>query len=622
MTTGSALSRLLIPSLGVAVALGSTSMGFAASMPGNASPSRIGTVSYDRKAEALVIPVAGTAPQVTVRRLAPRQYVADFPKSELAIDQLQGQQLKSPMLAGWSLDELPDGRTVRLRLTMNQDVKPTIQVTRQQGRMLIGFQSGLARTPVSNSAFPVAAPVHRASPAARFAVGKQVGYQGAKPTTWAGAAPAVKAAAPVATSRVKAPAPIARTAAPKIATLGVPHVDTKRRMVVVPVAAGTLPVTELKIVRLNQRWAYVDVPGAVPAFSGVRYENRKDPLLDRWVMSKRPKGHVTRVSFALGGEADLAIQASGKEILVAVRPKTMMLGSAPAPVKPAPKVAAAPAKPAAKPAAVAVKPALKPAATQVSRPYFDESRYGLVVPYEGKVPLYRFARQDDKGVVLELKGDLVKAGNLLQNFRRHPLMASWSLERRRHNGTVRIGLNFSRPSELIVAADPNKRQLILIPQPAHQDEPLAAKKVETALAAIERDTDSHHLYIPFSGQAPAYTVEQVSPTFAYISFGGTRLEGRGIHFFSPDHHPTLNYGLLSAGEAGGARLALALTQPGGATVYEDRANARLVVVVGGGAQAKAAGRSAPRMPGPWVGQARPASPAPALPGIELSRRAS
>ena len=69
----------------------------------------IGTVAYDRARQALVVPVAGKAPTYSVRRLAPRQYVAEFAHAELKRDELQGQRLTSPMLAGWSLSESPDG---------------------------------------------------------------------------------------------------------------------------------------------------------------------------------------------------------------------------------------------------------------------------------------------------------------------------------------------------------------------------------------------------------------------------------------------------------------------------------------------------------------------------------
>lgn len=680
--TSSTVRRLMASCLGVTVALGSTPLMTFAATGKNVNPTRIGTVAFDRSSESLVIPVDGSAPVVQVKKLAPRQYVADLANSVLLVDAVQGQRLSGANLAGWTLDETADGHTVRLRLTMHEDVKPTIQVTRQSGAVVVRFQGPLApfaeaRLPqvktavapvrkTAPAAFPVVASSVRREPSARpFVVGKAIGFQGEAPVGWASNAPItqrVKSALPVATRTVPrqvaplrsvpavaarpvvrtAPVQTAQVAAPSsLARIGVAHVDRSRNLITVPVLAGTLPITDLKVVQLNKRWAYLDIPGTRPAFTGVKFENRDDQLLKRWVMAKRPNRNITRLSIALGGDADVDLKVEDRQILMAVRPKVTMLGAAPvAPT--APVVAAAPvAQPkspvrqaATRPLPISVahrtlttrvsKPQVA-VTTQLRRPFFDENRYGLVIPYKGTTPLYRWTATSDKHAVLDIKGDMASVGNLLQQFKSHPVMASWRIERRRSAGIVRVGLTFNRDAELVVAADASRKQLLLIPQPALKGEHDAAagygRAAKTVLAAIERDANSQHIFIPFEGEVPTYTIEQVSPTFAYLNFEKSSLKNSGVHFFSPDFHPNLNYWLFSERNQGPTvRLALALTQPGRPSVYEDKSQHRLVVVIGDQAQhATAIGRTMPKQPGPWVGPARPAAYKPAPTTIEVSK---
>src|SRR3712207_7887659 len=60
----------------------------------------------------------------------------------------------------------------------------------------------------------------------------------------------------------------------------------------------------------------------------------------------------------------------------------------------------------------------------------------------------------------------------------------------------------------------------------------------TELATIERDGRSQHLYIPFNGTAPSYTIEQVSANFAYVSFNHTKLKGPGVTFYARSEEHT------------------------------------------------------------------------------------
>jgi hypothetical protein len=116
----------------------------------------------------------------------------------------------------------------------------------------------------------------------------------------------------------------------------------------------------------------------------------------------------------------------------------------------------------------------------------------------------------------------------------------------------------------------------------------------------------------------------VSPTFAYVNFNASRLDGENVTFYAPDYHPHLNYWLLSnRPEAGDVRLALSLTQAAAPRVYEDHAHHRLVVMLDdSNAVGLETGRSAPMAPAPWE-SAKPAAERPeASPTIGISKRAS
>ncbi|MDB5096711.1 MAG: hypothetical protein JWM80_1132 [Cyanobacteria bacterium RYN_339] len=753
-----AYRQLLVSCFGLGMAMGV--------VPGSASaaqPSKVGSVSYDQAHQALAIPVTGQEPKVQVRRLAPHQYVADLGNCVLARSEVQGQRMHGPLLAGWSLDETPTGQTVRLRLTLNQDVDPQIRFVRQGGVMLMTFggrpvatvaaATTAAKRPVatvaaavkrttpvlpkvttkSQLAFPTAAPVpvHLAEGHLRSDVPRYVGlqlntathaapkpartlvathhaaaHQAVKPATkppfplmLAGrnlpfAVPAQAAAPVLPAPRIPAglamPGVVAPLAsAPQFASLGSARYDAKRGVLVIPVS-GELDPKRLEIVQLNKRWAYLDVPASIPNFSGVKFEERADKTFQRWVMAKRPNRNTTRLSFALGAAANFDVKLEGKELLVTVRPQGDLIAKQPkasAPVvaaKPAALVAVAPvvtapivsvpvaapvapiaakpvvapvaakpvvapvaAKPvvAVKPAPIAQLPVAKPAAkptvvlakapvpvkaqapakptTILDRPFFDQERHGLVVPYTGEIPLYRWSNQEDASVALEVKGAASVAGELEQSFKQHPVMKTWRVGPDAAAGTVQLAMTFRRPSEVVVAVDTARRQLLLIPQPRLTGEqvPTAAAPT-TTLSAVKLPADGQRLYISFTGKVPAYTIETVSSQFAYINFEAAKLETKSVQFFAPDFHPSLNYWLLSERPLqGGVRLALALTQAGGPSVFEDRSNQRLVIELGGD-DTQVGARSKPSFPAPWPGEHAPTGYQPADPLVKVSRKAS
>ena len=700
MQQPASLRRALTLGFGTALALGSLpSVVFAAS---GGSASQVGTANFDRVQERLMIPVKGPTPRIVVRRLAPRQYVADLAGSTLISGEAQGQRLRSPALAGWSLDEEPATRTVRLRMTLTTDVQPRVRFDRRTGGYVVSFATPapVARKPaaqvkVAGAPRPAAphksatrmpvkrtvAPAPRRAAAPAPALSRQdltnrlaqrrlplvmiAARDGRKAPLRVVAAPTAAPAPRLASRPVAAPRPAVHQTfishAGAAARVGVPKYDTARGLLVVPIS-GNLKVRDLDVVRLSQRWSYLDIPHSRPTFTGVRYENRADKFFQRWVMARRPQGDVTRISFALGAPANIDVELAGNELLIAVRHDAPMLGSAPkakpavapvatavkpvetavkpvetpvrpveTPVKPvetAVKPVETSINPETKPAPrIAVKPATRPAPiavarrnpipggvieTRLRRPFYDAERFGLVIPYEGRTPMYRWRAKGERGVKLELKGDVVNAAHLQPEVRRHAAVGSWKFDRRPEGGALALEMSFARPSELVVAADPERKQLLLIPQPRMHGERASEKmKPQAALDTVGMDRDGTNLFIPFQGKVPQYTIEQVNPSFAYIDFERAALREAGVQFYAPDYHPTVNYWMVTQPEGTTTvRLAVALARPGAAAVYQDPSQRRLVVVVGDNAPVvQATGPRTPRMPDPWPGAIKPGEPA-------------
>lgn len=708
------LRRVLQLGLGSAIALG---VAPTAALAAGQAASQVGSASYDRAQERLTIPVKGGIPAIVVRRLAPRQYVADLKGSSLLGGEAQGQRLRSPALAGWSLDEEPGNKTVRLRMTLTTDVQPRVRFDRRVGGYVVTFTTPadeVAAKPAPKPVAVAAAPKPAAKPKAAWPL------KPTKPavTTTAAAkpAPAVKAPAPIAVKKTEAPAltqkeiagrlaarrlpltpvaagqrklagpggapapvavkptlvavkpvvkpvvvaakpqprpivkPIAARPAPVYATvtstpvraprpevhrtfvgtstsatLGTPTWDAAHSVLVLPIEAGSLRAHGFDVYRLSARWSFIDIPHAKPAFSGLKYQERQDKFFQRWVMAKRPGRDTTRISFALGQPAHIDVEVAEHEVRIAVRPDTPIIGAAPASTeKPDAVLATAPVRPATQAngatsaARTAVKPlsksAVKPTAvaqvaaepinTHMRRPFYDAERFGLVIPYEGQTPMYRWRTKDEGNAVLELKADVVSPTHLQPDARRHGDFGSWTFGRPARPGLLAIDMSFARPSEIVVAADPERKQLLLIPQPRLQiDGAAATAPAHASLATVALDSTGDNLFIPFNGSVPRYTIEQVNPSFAYINFERAALSHDGVQFFAPDYHPTLNYWMVTQPTGTTTvRVAVALARPGAAAVFQDQRNGRLVINMGGDAPiGMASGARAPRVPEPWPG---------------------
>ena len=174
-------------------------------------------------------------------------------------------------------------------------------------------------------------------------------------------------------------------------------------------------------------------------------------------------------------------------------------------------------------------------------------------------------------------------------------------------GTVQVAMNFRQASELVVAVDPTQKQLLLIPQPrGAADESVLADAPTTTLSQAQLPLDGRQLFVPYTGQAPAYTIEQVTPEFAYVNFENARLDSRGVQYTAPSFHTTLSYWMLSErSEQLAVRLGLALHQAGSVAVFQDRTNQRLVIELDGNAiQLGARTRTKSRLPSEWPGEQR------------------
>lgn len=226
--------------------------------------------------------------------------------------------------------------------------------------------------------------------------------------------------------------------------------------------------------------------------------------------------------------------------------------------------------------------AAKPTTSQnLGRPFFDQERHGLAIPYQGSAPRYRVTSQGSTRAVLELEGRAEQPGRLVQSFRHNPLMASWQFQKEDSAGHVKVAIAFHHPATLVIAADPLRHRLLAIPQPRLPNEAKAANG-RAVLTAARLPNDGRHLILPFSGPVPAVSVARVDGNFAYVDFPDARLASHGVQFLDPAYHPTLNYGMLSERPGGGVRLSLALTQAGSAVVYQDRGHQQLVVDLGAG----------------------------------------
>ncbi|MEB3197128.1 MAG: hypothetical protein VKP62_07975 [Candidatus Sericytochromatia bacterium] len=438
-----------------------------------------------------------------------------------------------------------------------------------------------------------------------------------------------------------------RLAARPLVRLGLPHVDQAEGHLVVPVLKGSLSAEALQSVRLNKRWSYIDVAGALPSFQGVRYEERPDFAFQRWVMARRPGQTVTRLSFASGVSVRLDHQLKQDALVVAVVPTEKVLanlvnpnwvaegkpastgnsdGKSISESRPGPVVAEAglpapsgeprlePIAP--KDAVVRRNPA--PAGvieTRLRRPFYDAERFGLAIPYEGRTPLFRWATKSANLAVIELKADVLSATHLQEEARRQLAWGSWKLSRRGRPGLLALEMSFTNPSEVSIAADPERKQLLVIPQPKLSQVAVAeGSAVRSSLSNVSVDTQGDNLFIPYQGEVPRYVIEQVTPTFAYVVFEAAALKDAGVQFQTPAMHPMLNYTLVTQPDGTSTvRLALSLTKPASTAVYQDPTNARLVVSFGQDVPVvQNNDTKALRVPEPWPGALREA------PGVPTS----
>ena len=104
------------------------------------------------------------------------------------------------------------------------------------------------------------------------------------------------------------------------ATVGEPVYDAASRTLRLPVT-GALAEGQLKVYRLDNGRAYVDVTGALPATQRPRLVNTHDGVFRRGAIAPRPEAGGTRLSFDLGRDGDLSAHVEGGQVVLQAVPK-------------------------------------------------------------------------------------------------------------------------------------------------------------------------------------------------------------------------------------------------------------------------------------------------------------
>lgn len=580
----------------------------------------LGAPTYQQASDELRIPVHGRgAPKFLVQQLASRQYVVDFADCELPAAKHSIGQPDESQLAGWSIAKAPNQGHARLRLTVRDPLPPRVRYDADTAEMVFSFKEASALT------VPAAKPSTNAIPQA-FRQAEVT--QGARATQRVitrpvSEVPLVLRQASDAPPRLKNPStPERKTsiAKPRVATrksnfrthsptqgrfIGVPRFDAVQHQLVIPIVRGHITPGSIKTYRLNQRWSYIDIEGTLPTFSGVRYEERPDFKFQRWVSARRPHRPATRVSFASGVDVRLDVRTTPQAVLVRVVPTAASQLAQKANAAP-PAVRSVPTRLTATPVntfvpRLASKPSTK-LHTTLTRPYYDEERFGLVFPYEGRVPLFRYVSKSANKVVLEFKAAVRHESHLQKEPVVTDQWGDWRLVRPAKGPFLHLEMNFSQPSELSIAADPGRRHLVLIPHPRSPKQVAAAPQAEGShLYPVSLDQREENLFIPFSGAVPHYVIERVSPTYVYLVFSGATLRDEGVQLRTSTVGSPLRYALLSQPERGKTvRLAVSLAVPAAVRVFQDASQSRLVVSLDRHAESPATDdKGGLQVPLPW-----------------------
>jgi hypothetical protein len=582
----------------------------------------LGVPSYHVSTDELRIPVTGSGtPKILLQQLAARQFVVELMGCEIPLPAHGNEKAQASSLAGWSLSH--DAGRARLRLTLREDASPRVQFDAKRREIVLSFPPGK----------PTGTSVAGWNRGDLIKPVEAVAARNAEVTPEAAAAQRVRTRPPSATPLVLRKAKNAAPRLPKPHTLtrhlkspqkasnarsatrttlshfsanrtvvGTPRFDRAHGHLVIPVVRGSLRSTTIKTYRLNKRWSYLDIEGALPSFSGVAYQERPDFKFQRWVSARRPQRAATRVSFASGVAVRLDVQKTSQAVLVRVVPIAATTGhrATPQQVK-APSATISALRTFAKP--------LVKLDTTVSRPYYDAERFGLVLPYEGRLPLYRYIRKSPRSAVIELKAAARHDSHLEPKPVVNNTWGNWKLTRRRGNPYLSLELNFTQPSEVSIAADPERKHLVLIPHPQATKSHTGTRPVEahSYLSPLVVDQREENLFIPYAGAVPRYVIERISPTHVCMVFRAASLREAGVQLHTTASGSPLKYALFTQPEnSNSVNLAVALSVPAAVHVFQDEAQSRLIVRLNRQAEGSPIeDQPEPSLPTPWADTSAP-----------------
>ncbi|MEB3284931.1 MAG: hypothetical protein VKN33_06575 [Candidatus Sericytochromatia bacterium] len=603
----------------------------------------LGAPQFHTQADQLRIPVRGRGmPKFLLQKLASRQYVVDFSDCEVPGPRHSVAQPTESHLAGWSMAKTPHQPNTRLRLTMRDDTPPQAHFDPTRHEVILSFAStpslhqtapAITLMAKKNEQVRPEAEVTQSARASHRIVNRPVSEVPLVLIQASDSPPRLKQ--PTAQERnvirQKTPA-VSRAAKIKTsyhdilstahARVGTPHFDRTSQQLVIPVIQGKVSQNAIKTYRLNKRWSYLDIEGTLPAFSGVRWQERPDFKFQRWVSAKRPQRAATRVSFASGVDVRLAVRTTPKAVFVRVIPTAVHLGTSP-------KKSIQAAAP--KPLKILQPKAPRQQVTEtkathfdtvITRPYYDTERFGLVFPYEGRLPLFRYATKSDQKVVLELKASPRHPSHLQPTAVENAEWGSWKLIKNSQSPFLRLEFNFKHPSELSIAADPTRHHLVLIPHPRTKRHIASHRGTQGCyLSPVALDQREENLFIPYTGSVPQYSIERVTPTYVNLIFSAANLREAGVQLHTTALGSPLKYALLSQPAHSTVRLAVSLTVPAEVKVFQDASHSRLVVALNRHAEPAGEGNEGTlKRPAPWPHTDNTQQANPLMDTNSLSRR--
>jgi hypothetical protein len=226
------------------------------------------------------------------------------------------------------------------------------------------------------------------------------------------------------------------------------------------------------------------------------------------------------------------------------------------------------------------KPAIKSTFSEVT---FDPARQAVVLPFTGLTPSFTVLQASPTILYVDFPGArLSKAGTVVQSVERPVALARWMAGDSEEDGVVRVTLNLTGRGEVVVAHDPVRKQILLVPQVLGSVEkaPASAQDVVNTVfvrATFDRKLDA--LVVPYYGRTPLYAIEQISNQSVYINFLNAAVNPVGVQFDAVENHPLISFWLMAKRpDHNLVRVAMNLPFGGHVRVLDDQVNKRLLLV--------------------------------------------